>query len=81
MSLPPQPIQIPLTEEQQALIQRLSGQHAQILELVPESTDGMSGVGRTMRFHWRLSTATGIPRQQWEFGGGARPPSDPEASA
>jgi hypothetical protein len=33
------PIQIQLTKEQQALVQRLSGQHAQILELVPDKTD------------------------------------------
>lgn len=32
MSSPVQPIQIPLTDEQQALIRRLSGQFAQVLD-------------------------------------------------
>jgi hypothetical protein len=67
MSSPVQSIQIQLTDEQQALIQRLSGQFAQVLELVPEA-DGHSGAGRGLQFRWRLSTATGIPRQQWDFG-------------
>jgi hypothetical protein len=58
-------IEIPLTPEQQALIQRLSGQHAEILELTPEPQDPASGIGQTLRFRWRLSDATGIPRQKW----------------
>ena len=37
MGTPIPPIQIPLTEEQQALIQRLSGQHVQVLELTAGS--------------------------------------------
>lgn len=61
----PQPIQVPLTPEQQALIQRLSGQHAEVLELTPEPESPASGAGEGLRFRWRLSVATGIPRQQW----------------
>ncbi|HZM26021.1 MAG TPA: hypothetical protein VFB89_01575 [Gemmatimonadales bacterium] len=58
-------IEIPLTPEQQALIHRLSGQHAEILELTPEPQDPATGVGQTLRFRWRLSDATGIPRLNW----------------
>jgi hypothetical protein len=75
MGSPLPPIQISLTEEQQALIQRLSGQHAQVLELVPDPTDGASGVGQSLHFRWRLSTTTGIPRQQWDHGH-ASPPAE-----
>jgi hypothetical protein len=49
-----QPIQIPLTEEQQELIRRLSGQSAETLELVPEATDPAGGAGRGLQFRWRL---------------------------
>jgi hypothetical protein len=80
MAEPSQPIQIPLTAEQQALIQRLSGQYAQVLELVPDETNGAAGAGRGLQFRWRLSVASGIPRQQW--GPGAEsPPRAPEGDA
>lgn len=69
MAPPVQPIQLALTEEQQALIRRLSGQFAQVLELVPEADDPTAGAGRGLQFRWRLSVATGIPRQQWGPGG------------
>jgi hypothetical protein len=73
-------IQIPLTEEQQQLIRRLSGQFAQVLELTPDASDASAGAGRGLQFRWRLSIATGIPRQQWGAGGvPAEPPSDPSA--
>ena len=65
MSQPSQPIQIPLTPEQQAMIRRLSGQHAEILEITPDAGEPSRGSGESLRFRWRLSTATGIPRQQW----------------
>ena len=68
-------IQIPLTAEQQALIRRLSGQQAEVLELTPESDNPASGAGEGLRFRWRLSLATGIPRQEWA--GGADPKPDP----
>ena len=61
-------IEIPLTPEQQALIHRLSGQHAEILELTPEPQDPATGVGQALRFRWRLSDATGIPRLNWVRG-------------
>jgi hypothetical protein len=60
-----EPIQIPLTQEQQQLIQRLSGQFAQVLELTPDTADASAGAGRGLKFRWRLSVASGIPRQQW----------------
>ena len=65
MSESSQPIQIPLTPEQRAMIHRLSGQHAEILEITPEANEPSKGSGQSLRFRWRLSTATGIPRQQW----------------
>jgi hypothetical protein len=61
----PQPIHVPLTPDQQALIKRLSGQHAEILELTPEAENPAGGTGQTLRFRWRLSLTTGIPRQEW----------------
>jgi len=69
MVSPVQPIQLALTEEQQELIHRLSGQHAQVLELVPEPANPTAGAGQGLQFRWRLSVASGIPRQQWDFGG------------
>jgi hypothetical protein len=72
MSGAAEPIQIKLTEEQQQLIRRLSGQVAQVLELTPDAVDPAAGEGRGLQFRWRLSVATGIPRQQWDAGG---PPS------
>jgi hypothetical protein len=74
-----QPIQIPLTPEQQALIQRLSGQYAQMLELVPDETDKTSGAGRGLQFRWRLSETSGIPRQKWGPLGDAKPAGDDKA--
>jgi len=71
MSEEPQPIHVPLTPEQQALIKRLSGQHAEILELTPEPDKPGTGSGSGLRFRWRLSAATGIPRQRWSS------PNDP----
>jgi hypothetical protein len=62
---PQQPIEIELTEEQQHLIRRLSGQFAKVLELTPDATDASAGAGRGLQFRWRLSVASGIPRQMW----------------
>jgi hypothetical protein len=81
MSAPIPPIQIPLTEEQQALIQRLSGQHVQVLELTPDPTDGATGAGHGLNFRWRLSVASGIPRQLWDFGSRSRPPASDSGSS
>lgn len=81
MEAPIPPIQLPLTEEQQALIKRLSGQHVQVLELVPDPADGATGAGHGLNFRWRLSVATGIPRQLWDFGGGPRPPAPDDSGS
>lgn len=72
MDNPVTPILLQLTEEQQALIHRLSGQRAQVLELTPDAGDSWGGSGRSVQFRWRKSVATGIPRQRWEA---AEPPS------
>jgi hypothetical protein len=79
MASPVPPIQIPLTDEQQQLIQRLSGQFAQVLELVPDPADAASGAGRGLQFRWRLSTTSGIPRQNWGFGD--QPKASPEGGS
>jgi len=76
-----QTIQIPLTPEQQEMIRRLSGQFAQMLELVPETGDGASGQGRGLQFRWRLSVATGIPRQKWGPGGEDPAPAEGDPPA
>jgi hypothetical protein len=60
-----QPIELSLTEEQQALIQRVTGEHASILQLTVNPTDGTSGTGCGLSFNWRISVDSGIPRQQW----------------
>jgi len=70
------PIQIQLTEEQQQLISRMSGQLAQVLELTPEPADPAGGAGCGLQFRWRLSTASGSPRQAL---GGVEPAADPPA--
>jgi hypothetical protein len=65
--VPPDAIHIELTEEQQ-LIRRLSGQFAKVLELTPDAADAAdaaAGAGRGLQFRWRLSVASGIPRQVW----------------
>ena len=67
----PQPIEIELTEEQQQLIRRLSGQFAKVLQLTPDSADAASGAGCGLQFRWGLSVASGIPRQVWNGNRGA----------
>ena len=66
MNNPAVPFLLQLTEEQQALIHRLSGQHAQVLELTPDAGDPSTGSGRSVQFRWRKSEASGIPRQRWD---------------
>jgi hypothetical protein len=56
------PVQIVLTPEQREMVRRLSGQNIDAIELGPEDTKKGSG---PLRFLWRLSTASGIPRQKW----------------
>ena len=65
MGRPNEPIQLPLTREQQEIIQRLSGQVAQVLEITPHDHDAAEGDGKSLTFRWRLSSASGIPRQVW----------------
>ena len=60
------PIELQLTPEQQSIIRRLSGKHAAVLELTMDPEDPGEGVGRSLVFRWRLSSATGIPRQVWD---------------
>ncbi len=74
MSSAEPPIQLSLTEEQQELIHRLTGEHANVLELALDPSDGSSGTGCGLRFSWRVSIDTGIPRQQWVLGGAPRRP-------
>ena len=76
-----QPIQLPLTEEQQELIHRLTGEHANVLELALGKGDGSSGTGRGINFNWRNSVDSCIPRQHWTFGVPKRPAPDPGGSA
>jgi hypothetical protein len=56
------PVRIVLTPEQRELVRRLSGQHLEAIELEPEDDTKSGG---PLRFLWRLSAATGIPRQAW----------------
>jgi hypothetical protein len=80
MTNPQPPIQLRLTEEQQALIHKVTGEHAQVLELTPDPGDGSSGEGRGLHFGWRVSVDSGIPRQQWVVGHKAQPPAPGEGS-
>lgn len=56
------PVRIVLTPDQRELVRRLSGQHVEAIELEPEDATKSGG---PLRFLWRLSAATGIPRQAW----------------
>lgn len=57
-----EPVRIVLTPEQRELIKRVSGQHVEAIELEPDETKQHGG---PLRFLWRLSDATGIPRRAW----------------
>lgn len=59
-----EPVRIVLTEEQRNLVRRLSGQHVEAIEL--EADDAKASTG-PLKFRWRLSAATGIPRRAWEL--------------
>ncbi|HLB09561.1 MAG TPA: hypothetical protein VK617_08500 [Gemmatimonadaceae bacterium] len=80
MASPETPIFLQLTEEQQAIVHRMSGQHLQVLELTPDAGDASSGTGRGIQFRWRQSLATGIPRQNWEFRDDVHPPAPDESA-
>jgi hypothetical protein len=81
MTSPQLPFQLQLTEEQQALIHQVTGEHAQVLELTPDPSKGSSGEGCGLHFSWRLSVDSGIPRQQWVFGRPAPPPAPDEGAS
>jgi hypothetical protein len=57
-----EPVRIVLTPEQREMVRRLSGQNIDAIELGP---DDVKKKGGPLRFLWRLSTASGIPRQNW----------------
>jgi len=74
-----QPVRIVLTPEQREAVKRLSGQHVDAIELEPD--DAQQGAG-PIRFRWRLSAATGIPRQVWMEDDSVPPPApDKEPSS
>jgi hypothetical protein len=71
-----QPVRIVLTAEQREMVHRLSGQHIEAIELEPEEAKQGGGV---LRLLWRLSAATGIPRQGWhtdDKAGESQPPGN-----
>ena len=57
-----EPVRIVLTPEQREVVLRMSGQNIDAIELTP---DGEDKTGGPLRLLWRLSAATGIPRQRW----------------
>ena len=69
--------QIILTPEQREHIRRLSGQVVEAIELVPD--EGGATNSGPLRFLWRKSAATGIPRQLWAADQ-SDSPAGPEAS-
>jgi hypothetical protein len=60
-----EPVRLVLTPEQREVVKRLSGQHVEAIELTPEGEGSQAKPGGVLRFLWRLSAATGIPRQAW----------------
>ncbi|MEP6619164.1 MAG: hypothetical protein ABJE47_07615 [bacterium] len=57
-----EPIRLELTPDQRESIRRASGQHVEALDLVRD--DDHDGV-KPVHARWRVSIATGIPRQAW----------------
>ena len=57
-----EPVRIVLTPEQREQIRRVSGQVVDALEIDANESKKPGGV---LKFLWRLSAATGIPRQVW----------------
>jgi len=74
-----EPVRIVLTPEQREMVKRLSGQHVEAIEVEPDDVKKGSG---PLRFFWRLSAATGIPRQAWveEDDAQATPPEEDAGS-
>lgn len=71
-----EPVRIVLTPEQRELIHRVSGQHVEAIEIDPDDHKSADG---HLRFLWRRSATTGIPRQQWIRSDDETPP--PQATA
>ncbi len=60
------PVRLVLTPEQREIVRRLSGQHVEAIDLEPDPKPGPAGAqGGVLKLLWRLSAATGIPRQAW----------------
>lgn len=57
-----EPVRIVLTPDQRETVRRLSGQNFDAIEITP---DEMKKGGGPLRLLWRLSAASGIPRQAW----------------
>ena len=57
-----EPVRLVLTAEQRELIQRVSGRQVEAIEI---NTDDDRSDGGHLRFLWRRSVASGVPRQQW----------------
>ncbi len=66
-----QSVRIVLTPEQRELVRRMSGQNFDVIDISPE--DAKRG-GGSLRFGWRLSVASGIPRLGWTEGDADAPP-------
>jgi hypothetical protein len=66
-----EPVRLVLTPEQREVVRRLSGQHVEAIELESEKPAANEPASNepakkgVLRFLWRLSAATGIPRQAW----------------
>ena len=76
MTNPEQPVQLQLTEEQMEILHRVTGEHVASIELTPDQSDPSSGKGRGLRFAWRISVDSGIPRQKWVLGESAPAPKE-----
>lgn len=57
-----EPLRLVLTPEQRELIHRVSGQHVDEIEIDPEHHESTGG---HLKFMWRRSAASGIPRHVW----------------
>ncbi|MGH7616193.1 MAG: hypothetical protein ACREPM_03100 [Gemmatimonadaceae bacterium] len=67
-----EPVRLVLTEEQREIVRRLSGQQVDAIELASDEANSENGV---LRLLWRISAASGIPRQLWREDKSDRPAS------
>ena len=70
-----QPVRLVLTTEQREILMRLSGQNIDAIELTRDEGKKDSG---PLNLLWRLSEATGIPRQNWFKSGVKSDPAPPK---